>query len=148
MYNHVCVGLYGCAEIYGTCAQVSIVDHHDNVAQDNTATGESASVISLANRVTSTASAENHHEEGVSVSHPPGRHQFHHIHGLNVSLSPDRTVAKRLQGFDQGLLFSHQPLQPGDAFEVKKTVLHPQSIPRFLMLYTELKCWEWAWGQG
>lgn len=116
----MCIGLYGCAEIYGTCAQVSIVDHHDNVAQVNAIIRESAPVISLANRVTSTASAENHHEENMSVSDPPGRHQFHHVHGLNVSLSPDRTVAKRFQGFDQGLLFSQLPLQPGDAFEVKK----------------------------
>ena len=125
----MCIGLYGCAEIYGTCAQVSIVDHHDNVAQVNAIIRESAPVISLANRVTSTVSAENHHEENMSVSDPPGRHQFHHVHGLNVSLSPDRTVAKRFQGFDQGLLFSQLPLQPGDAFEVNKTFLCFASSP-------------------
>jgi hypothetical protein len=120
----MCVGLYGCAEIYGTCAQVSIVDPHmhDNRAQNNT-TAESAPVVSLDDRVTSTASSANHREESASVSHPPWRHQFHHIHGLSVSLSEDRTVARRFQGFDQGLLFSHQPLQPGETFEVKQLSL-------------------------
>ena len=114
----MCIGLYGCAEIYGTCAQVSIVDHHDSVAINHTTT-EGAPVISLDDRVTSTANSANHREESVPVSHSPWRHQFHHIHGLNVCLSKDRTVAERFQGFDEGLVFSHQPLQPGEAFEVK-----------------------------
>ena len=115
----MCIGLYGCAEIYGTCAQVSIVDHQqeDNVAQDHM-TPESAPIISLDDRITSTASSSNHCEESVSVSHSPWRHQFHQVHGHNVSLSKDRTVAMRFQGFDQGLVFSHQPLQPGEVFEV------------------------------
>ena len=118
----MCVGLYGCAEIYGTCAQVSIVEHKDNVAQNNMTT-ESVPVISLDDRVTSTASSTNHREESIPVSHSPWRHQFHQVHGFNVCLSKDRTVAKRFQGFDQGLVFSHRPLQPGEVFEVKKCLV-------------------------
>ena len=111
-------GLYGCAEIYGTCAQVSIVDHQNNIAQNHT-TSESAPVISLDDRVTSTASSSNHREESEPILHSPWRHQFHQVHGLNVCLSKDRTVAKRLQSFDQGLVFNHRPLQSGEVFEVK-----------------------------
>lgn len=128
------IGLYGCAEIYGTCAQVSIVDQQDNVTQNNTTaesapvisnvaqsntTAESAPVISLDDRIASTASNANRREESVTVSHSPCRHQFHHVHGLNVCLLKDGTVARRFQGFDQGLVFSHLPLQQGEAFEVK-----------------------------
>ena len=88
----------------------------------NHMTAEGASVVSLDDRVTSTASSTNHREESTPVSHSPWRHQFHQVHGLNICLSKDRTVAKRFQGFDQGLAFSHRPLQPGEAFEVKISV--------------------------
>ena len=119
--HYVCVhaGLYGCAEVYGTCAQVSMVHCHDNVFQ-NHVTYESAPVISLDGRVTSTAGSSNHREESVLTSRsPPLRHQFHKVHGHNIHLSRDKIVAKRLQGFDQGLVFSHRVLQPGEIFEVK-----------------------------
>ena len=115
MYLHVFIGLYGCLEVYGSCTQVSLIDHDDNVAiTQNHVTSESVPE----EYGPSTSGNADVCEELQSVSHTALRHQFHPVHGRHVCLSKDRTVAKRLQGFDNGLLFSHRPLQPGEVFEV------------------------------
>ena len=87
----------------------------------NHMTYESSPSISLEDRVSSTAgSSSNAGGESEVISLATGRHQFHQVHGRYIRLSKEKTVAKRLQGFDEGLLFSSQPLQPGEVFEVRK----------------------------
>ena len=81
-------------------------------------TSESVPVVSLEDRVTSTAGSSNTREDSQPTSHAAWRHQFHQMHGRHICLSEGRTVATRQQGFDDGLLFSHLPLQPGEVFEV------------------------------
>ena len=107
-------------EVYGTCAQVAIVDRQDNVVQSRV-TSEGAPNVLIEDRTTTTAGSSNSREESRAVScTSAGGHQFHHLHGRHVCLLEDRTVAKRIHGFDDGVLFSHLPLQPGDVFEVKQ----------------------------
>ena len=101
---------------------MSLIDRHDNVAQ-NHMTYESAPDISLEDRVSSTVgSSTNARGEREDISLAEGRHQFHQVHGRHIRLFEGKTIAKRLQGFDEGLLFSSRPLHPGELFQVRPRV--------------------------
>ena len=44
---------------------------------------------------------------------------FHWKHGHNIQLSEEATVAHRVQGFRDGVVFTEQPIPLGSVFQVK-----------------------------
>ena len=44
---------------------------------------------------------------------------FHHDHGSNIYLLEERTVAHRVKGFNNGIVFTKQLIVIGDVFQVK-----------------------------
>ena len=102
------------------CAKISIVAQESMATRSHMTSGTPSNV--LENR---TAGSSNCREELVVNPVEPVlstcKQQFHQVHGQHVCLSPDKTVAKRIHGFDNGLVFSRQPLPPGEVFEVKMT---------------------------
>ena len=45
--------------------------------------------------------------------------RFHSRCGKNISLSDNNTVAERVEGFDNGIVFTEQPVVLGTVFQVK-----------------------------
>ena len=49
-----------------------------------------------------------------------GRVGFHQNHGSNIRLLEEGTVAHRVKSYDNGIVFSEQPIVIGDLFQVKQ----------------------------
>ena len=45
--------------------------------------------------------------------------RFHSRFGKNISLSDNNTVAERVRGWDNGIVFTEQPVALGTVFQVK-----------------------------
>ena len=46
-------------------------------------------------------------------------HRFHTRCGKNISLSDNNTIAGRVDGYDNGIVFTEQPVALGTLFQVK-----------------------------
>ena len=71
---------------------------------------------------------------------------FHRNHGSNVCLLEEGTVAHRVKGFNNGIVFSEQPIVIGDFFQVKLIEKESGwsgslvSIITFVLTYIILEC--------
>ena len=52
---------------------------------------------------------------------------FHQNHGSNICLLEEGTVAHRVKSYDNGIVFSEQPIVIGDLFQVKRIEKHTPS---------------------
>ena len=52
---------------------------------------------------------------------------FHQNHGSNIRLLEEGTVAHRVKSFNNGIVFSEQPIVIGDLFQVKQIEKHTPS---------------------
>ncbi|XP_071805443.1 neuralized-like protein 4 isoform X2 [Asterias amurensis] len=92
--------VYAVIDLYGQCAQVSLVPptELDNHLQHmNSRTDSHGSVIAV----------------------PGLLHKFHTVCGSNIHLSEDLAVASRVRTFDHAVTFSSKPLRSEELFEVK-----------------------------
>lgn len=58
---------------------------------------------------------------------------FHHNHGLNIRLLEDKTVAQRVDSYDNGVVFTEQPIPSGYIFQVEVIKKSDQGYPGSLV---------------
>lgn len=100
--DNVPASVYGVIDLYGQCAQVSIVNSGDRIS----------------NPVTSTLIASEHVINAPQIP----LHTIHALSGCcgkNVTLDNCNTIAVRNKNYAHGLVFSAQPLENDEIFEVK-----------------------------
>ncbi|PSN33663.1 hypothetical protein C0J52_20980 [Blattella germanica] len=104
--------VYAVVDLYGQCAQVSIVQPdrgRENAALTTGLSENSSQPVSL-----------QHHQVANTNSHPNSEttHRFSVSCGKNVILRSGNTVATRVRNYAHALVFSNCPLEPDETFEV------------------------------
>ncbi|KAK7792172.1 hypothetical protein R5R35_005131 [Gryllus longicercus] len=94
-----------------------------------TATAATTSTT-LTNQQSVTSTASQH----MSVVEAPPRiaFEFHENHGRNVQLGENRTTAKRIASYNQGLVMSSHPLPRDHIFQVRIDSLNPRWVSSIL----------------
>ncbi|XP_071449160.1 neuralized-like protein 4 [Hetaerina americana] len=93
--------IYAVIDLYGQCAQVSIINYQH---------GQENSV------------ASSHPMASSHLSLPlitEITHRFSSCHGKNIVLRDENTTATRVRSFNNGLVFSATPLEPEELFEIQ-----------------------------
>ena len=54
---------------------------------------------------------------------------FHSRHGRNIRLLEEGTIAHRVEGTNNGLVFTEQPIAIGDLFQVKLIAKNKLGLP-------------------
>ncbi|CAG0890281.1 unnamed protein product [Darwinula stevensoni] len=62
--------------------------------------------------------------------------RFSSLHGENIRLSPDKTIARRVESFCKGIVFSNRPVKVGEKVEVLKGVWGLRVYLNFLEIST------------
>ncbi|XP_011253372.1 neuralized-like protein 4 [Camponotus floridanus] len=100
------VNVYPVIDLYGQCAQVTIVlpERRDPLTQQYLPSENSIS------------------QQPTSVIQPQAQteilHKFHESVGLNIQLNSDRTVATRCREYNNAVLLSDAPLENNELFEI------------------------------
>ena len=58
---------------------------------------------------------------------------FHHKHGLNIRLLEDKTVANRVDSYNNGVVFTEQPIPSGCIFQVEVIKKSDEGYPGSLV---------------
>ncbi|XP_013781863.2 neuralized-like protein 4, partial [Limulus polyphemus] len=96
--------VYAVIDLYGQCAQVTIVHSNHTFSSGSSSTPFTPE------------------SPQVSIPAPLGNERtkyFSLCFGKNITLRENNTAATRVRGFSHGLLFSSAPLDPGEVFEVQ-----------------------------
>ncbi|XP_067005004.1 neuralized-like protein 4 [Anabrus simplex] len=104
--------VYAVIDLYGQCAQVSILPAD---RRDNTAPSDLCQPVSLA-----PIGSTNSHM-GAEITH-----RFSTCCGKNVILRSCNTVATRVRNYSHALVFSNTVLEPDEVFEVSLQEMAPQ----------------------
>lgn len=102
-FDNVPSNIHGVIDLYGQCAQVSIVNSTDRISNP----GTSSLIVG---------------EQAISAPQIP-LHVTHRLSvccGKNIVLENSDTVAVRNKNYAHGLVFSAQPLENDEYFEVRK----------------------------
>lgn len=95
-----------------------------------TTTTAATTSTTLTNQQSVTSTASQH----MSVVEAPPRiaFEFHENHGRNVQLGENRTTAKRIASYNQGLVMSSHPLPRDHLFQVRIDSLNPRWVSSIL----------------
>ncbi|KAB7508105.1 Neuralized-like protein 4 [Armadillidium nasatum] len=107
-------GLWAVIDLYGQCAQVSIV--HNPIRLDHSL----LSVSQYLDMSRLSLPTGGQPSLGTEVLH-----RWSKCCGANIALSNNQTMATRLRHFNHGLVFSSHSLEPDELFEVKIEKLNP-----------------------
>ena len=64
---------------------------------------------------------------------------FHHRHGLNIRLLKDKTVAHRVDSYNNGVVFTEQPIPNGCIFQIEVISQNDKSYPGSLVSCHDVK---------
>ena len=110
-FHDVPPNVYAVIDLYGQCAQVSIIPPTTNTTTPNLISLSINTAASSMQTAIAVADAE-------TPSATENIHRLSACHGKNISLHASGTVAMRIRGFDNGIVLSHHELEPGDIFEI------------------------------
>lgn len=120
--------VYPVIDLYGQCAQVSIVSPGD--PQQGQVTLHCLSENSCSQQAQLTQLSQHFHQQldpQTNDKHPPSTHKLHRFSatcGKNVILSSDNTAAaRRGRTYNHGLVFSSAPLHINEIFEIQVAAL-------------------------
>ena len=67
---------------------------------------------------------------------------FHHRHGLNIRLLKDKTVAHRVDSYNNGVVFTEQPIPNGCIFQIEVISQNDKDYPGSLVSYHDVKIFD------
>lgn len=120
--------VYPVIDLYGQCAQVSIVSHGDSTQGSAALPCLSENSCSQQAQLTQLSQhLQQQLEPQTSVKQPPPSHILHRFSltcGKNVILASDNTAAaRRSRTYNHGLVFGSSPLHINEVFEVQVAAL-------------------------